>query len=374
MRQAIQALFLSILLTTPVFASALELNAKSYYVVHPKTGTVILEKNAEEKIEPASLTKLMTLYMLFEAIAEDVVSLDTPLNVSETAWRKGGSKMFVEVGKKVKVEDLIQGIAVVSGNDACIVVADYLAGTEEAFGDMMTEKAQELGMLNTTFKNASGWPHPEQFTTAKDMAILAQRIMQDFPQYYPYFSQLSFEFSGIKQLNRNGLLRQMVGVDGLKTGHVEDAGYHLLSSAERKGDRLVASVLGTESTAQREDETLKALNYAFGNYSTVDLIVEGEVMVEDAAVNMGKLKTIPLISSKAFNTYVPRKYRKKINVRTSYQEPLPAPIQAGQQVGHIIITTPENSYEIPLLAGMDSAKLGFFEGVGRQVEGLFGGK
>lgn len=374
MRQAFFAVLTGVLIFVTNTSYALDLNANAYYVTHPQTRTVILEKNAEELIEPASLTKLMTLYMLFESVKAGVVSLDSELRVSEKAWRKGGSKMFVEVGKRVKVEDLIQGIAVVSGNDSCIVVAEHLGGSEDAFADMMTEKAREIGMVNTTFKNASGWPDPEQRTTAKDMATLAHRLMQDFPEFYKYFSQLSFEFSGIKQLNRNGLLRQAVGVDGMKTGHIEEAGYHLVSSAERKGDRLIAVVMGTESAYQREDETLKALNFAFANYSTMNLLAEGEVMVEAAPVQMGQRKTIPLIASKEFKTYMPRRFKKQVNVRTSYQEPLPAPVKAGQQVGHIIITTPESSYEIPLLAGIDSAKLGFLEGVGRHFENMFGGK
>jgi len=221
--------------TTALSAQAIELNAKSYIVGDTETGTIALEKDSNDRMGPASLTKLMTLYLIFEALESGTLTLDTEIPVSEKAWRMGGSKMFIEVGKKIPVDDMIKGIAVVSGNDACVAMSEFLGGSEEGFAVMMNEKAKDLGMMNTNFVNASGWPSDLQYTTAKDMFTLAKRIQKDFPQFYHYFSIPNFEFSGIKQSNRNGLLNRGIGVDGLKTGHIEEAGFHLISSA-RQGD------------------------------------------------------------------------------------------------------------------------------------------
>lgn len=337
------------------YTLALDLDAKAYYFYEPTTGTVALEKNADMQIAPASLTKMMTIHLLFDALNAGELTLDSKLPVSEKAWRKGGSKMFVEVGKKVRVEDLIKGILVSSGNDACIVVAEYLAGTESAFSDMMNTKAEELGMYNTSFRNASGWPNPEQLSTAKDLTKLAISLVETYPEYYKYFGIERFKFSNISQPNRNGLLRRGVGVDGLKTGHVDDAGYHLTASAKRGDIRLVSTVLGTNSLKAREDETLAGLSYSFRTHAMKDIFNANDVMEESAPVLLGESKTVRLLAAEGLKLYLPKKKANYV-VEKEYVSPLPAPINAGDIVGKVIVTFEDGrTFEKNLIAG-DSVK------------------
>ena len=251
---AVLGFSLSLLAST---ASAIELDVPAYVITHVPSGQVLLAKNADMSIEPASLSKLMTLYMVFEAIKQGALTMDTEIRVSEKAWRTGGSKMFIEVGKTARLEDMIRGIAAASGNDACVAIAEHMAGSEEGFAQLMTAKARTIGMANTTFKNASGLPADGQVSTARDMAQLALRLQLDFPENYKFFSIPEFTYNGIRQVNRNGLLRADAGFDGMKTGHVEEAGYHLVSSVLRKGTRLISVVMGTTSPKVREAETLK---------------------------------------------------------------------------------------------------------------------
>lgn len=350
--------FFLLIFSFPTYS--LDLAAKSYYVFHPETGVTILSKKADEPMGPASLTKMMTLYMLFEAIRDGTVTLNTNLPISEAAWRKGGSKMFVKVGDTVRVEDLIRGIAVVSGNDACIVVAEYLAGSEEEFARRMTNKAQKLGMTNTVFANASGWPDPAMHTTARDMATLAHRLHTDFPQHYPYFAETSYEYAGIKQSNRNLLLNRGIGVDGLKTGHTEEAGYHLVSSAERNGTRLIAAVLGTESKNARADETQKALNYGFSAFRTVKVLQKNEVIVQQAPIRYGNPSHVDLVAGDDLRLYLDRE---KTHVDKNVQQPpeIMAPIKAGDTVAILKVTTAAGDvHEVPLVAAQNVEKVGLF--------------
>jgi D-alanyl-D-alanine carboxypeptidase (penicillin-binding protein 5/6) len=350
-------LMVTLIVTT---ARALELDAKAYYVGHPETDTIIFAHNENEPVGPASLTKMMTLYMLFDAIKHGDITEDSMLPISEKAWKKGGSKMFLEVGKTAKVSDLIKGIAVSSGNDACIVVAEYLGGTEDAFAEMMNEKAKELGMMHTVFRNASGWPHPEQKTTAKDMYYLGKALFEDFPEHYDVFSQRNFQYSNIKQGNRNGLLDAGIGVDGIKTGHTEEAGYHLVSSAKRGDDRLVAAVLGTSSMKQRENETAKALSLIFAQYDAFDILKTSNVLEKEAEVWLGNVPTTGIIPQKDVKLYIPRKDFRRLSVKIKYKEPLLAPIQKGDVVGTAIIKTPEREWEIPLTSTQDVAEANLF--------------
>ncbi len=352
-----------ILLVTIMLSSnvnALELNAKAYYVGNPQTGTKVFAKNENDLIGPASLTKMMTLYLLFEAIKNGDISEDSMLPISEKAWRKGGSKMFLEVGKTAKVADLIPGIAVVSGNDACIVVAEFLGGTEEAFAEMMNEKAKELGMLNTHFVNASGWPNPKQRTTAKDMYKLGKALFTDFPEQYKVFSRRSFEYSNIKQPNRNGLLSAGIGVDGIKTGHIEESGYHLVASGKRGETRLISAVLGTNSMKARENETAKALSLAFAQYDTYDILNTTRILEENVPVWLGEAPATNLVASKNLSLYIPKKDYKKIKVEIAYKKPLIAPINKGDELGKIVITTPSNTWEVPLTSTTNIKQAGMF--------------
>ena len=235
-------------------AQALETRAREAFLIDVTTGTVLLEKDADVSMPPASMSKIMTAYLVFGALKEGRISLDDKLPVSEKAWRKGGSKMFVEVGSEVSVEDLLRGVIVQSGNDACIVLAEALAGSEEAFAEQMTRKAREIGMEGSTFTNSTGWPDPNHRMTARDLAILAERMVQDFPDFYHYYSEREFTYNGIRQGNRNPLLYKNLGADGLKTGHTEEAGYGLTASAERDGRRLVLVINGLESIKARSEE------------------------------------------------------------------------------------------------------------------------
>lgn len=344
-----------------VNVQAIELKAESYYFVEPETGTVVLEKNADKQMGPASLTKLMTVYLLLESIEQGNITLDSELDISEKAWRKGGSKMFLEVGKTVKVEDLIKGIVVASGNDACIVASEFLGGTEDAFSEMMNEKAAALKMFNTTFRNSSGWPNPEQVSTAKDMTLLARAILNDFPQHYHYFSIPRFTYNEISQPNRNGLLRRNVGVDGMKTGHIDDAGYHLVSSAERKNIRLVSAVMGTTNMKAREDETLTGLSYAFRTHGKFEAIRRGTVVDDKAPVWLGKKEFISLKSGNDLSLYIANKDKKKIKSEVIYNAPLQAPVKLNQEIGVLRITNPTSGAEIdiPLLAAESVDEAGF---------------
>ncbi|MFT7433787.1 MAG: D-alanyl-D-alanine carboxypeptidase (penicillin-binding protein 5/6) [Alphaproteobacteria bacterium] len=344
-----------------VNAQAIELNAESYYFVEPETGTVILEKNADKQMGPASLTKLMTTYLLFEALELSELTLDSEIKISEKAWRKGGSKMFLEVGKTVGVEDLIKGIVVASGNDACIVASEFLGGTEDAFAEMMNEKAIALKMFNTTFKNSSGWPNPEQVSTAKDMTLLARALIKNFQQYYHYFGIKRFTYNDISQPNRNGLLNRNVGVDGMKTGHIEDAGYHLVSSAERKNIRLVSVVMGAKNMKSREDETLTGLSYAFRTHGMVEAVRKGTVVDDKAPTWMGVKEHITLKAGEDVSLYVANKDKKKIKSEVIYQAPLQAPISLNQQVGILRIVNPTSGtqMDIPLLAAESVDEAGF---------------
>ncbi|MAF30680.1 MAG: hypothetical protein CMF60_00545 [Magnetococcales bacterium] len=366
-KKALYTLTTSLLLTTQAYA--INLNAESYYIVEQDTGSVVLEKNADLQMGPASLTKMMTAYLLFEAIERGDLTLETMMPISEKAWRKGGSKMFLEVGKTVKTEDLIKGILVSSGNDACIVAAEFLSGTEDAFAMAMTDKAVELGMLNTTFKNASGWPHPEQVSTAKDMATLGRAIIKNFPQYHQYFNIPRFTYSDISQPNRNGLLRRNVGVDGLKTGHIEDAGYHLVASAERNGIRLISAVMGTDSSRSREDETLTGLSYAFRTNSMIEAVQKGQVIDSTAEVWMGEKETVKLKAAQGYNMYVSNRDKNNLKAEATFNTPVQAPVELDQRIGTLTVTHPTTGeqHEIALLAAEAIPEKGFMGKLGGYI-------
>ena len=358
LRSLVLGLLLLAALALP--ARAIDTPAAHAILVDVGTGTVLMTKNADEQMPPASMSKLMTVSMLFDALAEGRVSLDTTFEVSEKAWKMGGSKMFVEVGKQVSVEDLIRGIVVQSGNDACIVVAEGLAGSEAAFAKRATERAHELGMTGSSFTNASGWPEPDHHMSARDLAKLAIHLIEDFPQYYHYFAELEFTYAGIKQGNRNPLLYKNINVDGLKTGHTEDSGYGLVASAERDGRRLVLVMNGLESVNQRSREGERLLEWGFREFEKVVLFKAGET-VADAAVWLGDETTVPLVPAAPVEVLVPRAKRKEMVVKVNYEGPIPAPVAKGTQLASLSISAPEmETHEVPLQAGTDVDKLGPF--------------
>ncbi len=340
-----------------VLAQAFDTPAKQALLLDYQTGATLLEKNADDRMYPSSMTKMMTAHLLFERLRDGSLSLEDTLRVSEKAWRKGGSKMFVEVGKKVRVEDLVRGIVVQSGNDATIVVAEGLSGSEEAFAEEMTAKARDLGMAGSQFRNASGWPDPDHYTTARDLATLAAATIRDFPEFYHYYAEEVFTYNGIKQFNRNPLLNKGVGADGLKTGHTEAAGYGLVASAIRDGRRLVLVLNGMESEKQRSSESERLMTWGFREWNNYALFEAGETVIE-APVWLGESPTVPLVVSEDVVLTLPRKARQNMQVAVRFEEPVPAPIASGTNIGILVVTVPDaDPIEVPVQAGADVAVL-----------------
>jgi len=351
-------------------AQTIETAAKQAYIVDVKTGAVLLDKNADELMPPSSMSKMMTAHLLFEKIAKGEVALTDEFPVSERAWRIQGSKMFVPLGGRVKVDDLIRGIVIQSGNDACIVVAEALAGSEEAFAEQLTKSAREMGLTKSVFKNASGWPHPEHLTTARELAMIAKHTIEAYPQFYSYYSELNFTYNGIKQGNRNPLLYKGNGADGLKTGHTEAAGYGLTGSVKRGDRRLILVVNGLTSMRARAQETENLFEWAFREFENYNLFKTGD-SVQTAAVWLGDAKTVPLVAGQDLLVTLPRRARQGMKVTAVYQEPIPAPIQKGQQVGKLVITAPGvETRELPLIAGESVGQLGAVGRIGAAVSYL----
>jgi D-alanyl-D-alanine carboxypeptidase (penicillin-binding protein 5/6) len=370
------ALALASLLVWPTAATAaaIETSAREAFILDATTGRVLLDKNSEVSMPPASMSKIMTTYMVFERLKDGRISLDDELPVSEKAWRKGGSKMFVEVGKMVRVEDLLRGVIVQSGNDACIVLAEGLSGTEEAFAAEMTRKGHDIGLTGSSFANATGWPDPNQRMTARDLATLAARIIKEFPEYYGYYSEKEFTFADIRQSNRNPLLYKSFGADGLKTGHTEEAGYGLTASA-LQGDRRVILVLnGLNSQKARSEESARLIGWAFREYGNYTLFKAGET-VEEAGVWLGVTPTVPLVAAEDLTVTLSRKARLDMKVSVVYDGPIPAPLTAGQEIAKLVVTAPgEETVVVPLAAGAAVDQLGFMGRITAAIKHLiFGG-
>ena len=308
------------------------------YVFHPETGTVLQNENGDMLAGPASLTKLMTLYLTFENLKEGKIKLDTMVPVSEKAWRTEGSKMFIKVGEPVPVEMLIKGIAIVSGNDACVAIAEYLGGTEQGFVEMMNAQAKKLGMTNTHFADSNGLPDPTQKSTAHDIAMLMNAIYRDFPEYKKFLAEEEFTWNNIRQQNRNGLLHTDVGVEAGKTGHTEESGYHLASTAVNNGERLIVVVMGTGSFSEREGQSLQAYRTFFAANSTVSIFKPGDVLAENVSVWHGAVGRVNLTVAEPVKAYLNRSNPGNIKATITYNKPLIAPLNAGQPVGEVNIT------------------------------------
>lgn len=322
------------------------------------TGAVLFEKGADQLMPPASMSKIMTAFMAFEALEEGRLSLTDTLPVSEKAWRMGGSKMFVEVGTRVSVEDLLRGIIIQSGNDACIVIAEALAGSEAAFADQMTARARDLGLEHSTFRNATGWPEEGHLMTARELARLAEILIERFPQYYHYYSETEFTYHDIRQGNRNPLLYRNVGADGLKTGHTEESGYSLTASAERDGRRLILVVTGLSSMQERAQESDRLLDWGFRSFENVSLFRAGET-VDSAEVWLGSEVSVPLTVTDDIVVTLPREARRSMEARVVYDGPVAAPIVAGQPVGRLVLSAGSMPPQtIPLVAGRDVPRAG----------------
>lgn len=354
-------------------ARALETIARHAYLIDVDTGTVLFQKAADVPMPPASLTKLMTVYLIFEKLKNGTLHMDDKFPVSEKAWRMGGSKMFVKVGDRVSVHDLIQGIIVQSGNDACIVMAEGIAGSEAAFVQQMNQKARELGLLNSHFKNATGWPADGHVMSAHDIATLSLDLIRDFPQYYHFFSEINFTYNGIKQGNRNPLLYKNMGVDGLKTGHTEESGYSLAASAVRNGRRLLLVVNGLSSMNERSSEGERLLDWGFRATQTYALFKKGDV-VDKADVWLGAAPTVPLVINRDLKITIPRDDRSKMTVKAIYTNPIPAPIKAGTPIARLVVNLPsQQPIEVPLVAGASVDRLGLFGRLNAAVKYLVWG-
>ncbi len=341
-------------------AADIDTSAKQAILIDHATGHVLFEKNARTQMFPASMTKIMTSYMVFDQLSDDRLSLDDTLSISERAWRMGGSKMFVEVGKTATIEELLRGIIIQSGNDASIVVAEGLAGSEERFAELMTETARELGMNDSVFRNATGWPDEQHVTTAHDLVILAGRLIDDFPGYYELFSEKSYTYAGIRQGNRNPLLYKELGADGLKTGHTEASGYGLTASAEREGRRLDLVINGVESVQERSEEAEKLLNWGFREFNNYPLFKAGET-VGVAETWLGDAPDVPVALDTDLVVTLPRASRPEMKVTVVYDGPLSAPIAADQEVARLVVTAPDaETVELPLYATQAVGQLNFF--------------
>jgi D-alanyl-D-alanine carboxypeptidase (penicillin-binding protein 5/6) len=348
-------------------AGAVETTAKEAIVIDYDTGNMLFAKNPDDEVGPASMTKMMTIYLLFERLKDGRLSLESELPVSEKAWKMGGSKMWVEVGKKVKVEDLIRGIIVQSGNDATIVVAEGLAGTEDAFAEEMNRKAKQLGMNHTHFRNASGWPESDHYSTVRDLATLAMATVRDFPEYYHYYSEKEFTHSGIKQGNRNPLLYKNIGADGLKTGHTEETGYGLVGSAIRDGRRIVMVAHGMGSMRERSEQAERLISWAFREWGQYKLFESGET-VGDVPVWLGSSETVPAVVHDKVLVSVMRKARNDMKVTLVHQEAVPAPIAKGDEVAKLVVSAKGmDDIDIPVYAGADVEQAGFFGHVGAAI-------
>src|SRR5579863_8563722 len=318
----------------------IDTEAKHALIIEAETGAVLLDKGADERMPPASMSKVMTAYVVFGMLKEGRVKLDDELPVSEHAWRTGGSKMFVPLGGHIKIDDLLRGMIVQSGNDACIVLAEGLAGSEAAFVDLMNAKAQEIGLTHSHFADVDGLPNPDHYMTARDLVTLALRTIADFPEYYHYYGEKDYAFNNIDQGNRNPLIYRDIGADGLKTGHTEEAGYSLLASVHRDNRRVILVLGGLPTMKARAQEGERLAEWALREFNDYQLFRAGE-KVDDAEVWLGTEAKVPLAVSKDLVVTMPRKSRKDMKVSVAYDDPVPAPIKKGDQIGKVVVAAPD---------------------------------
>jgi serine-type D-Ala-D-Ala carboxypeptidase (penicillin-binding protein 5/6) len=369
------ALIAALSAALPGTAPALDTAAQAVHLVDYQTGAVMLSKKADTPLPPASMSKLMTLYMLFEALKDGRVQMDTAFPVSTRAKNMGGSTMFLNELDRPTVEELILGIIVNSGNDACVVVAEGLAGSEEAFARRMTERARELGMDQTTLANSSGWPHPDHRMSMRDLAILTDHLIRDFPEYYPYFDRRENDYknrSPANRLNRNPLFRLDIGSDGLKTGHTQEAGYGIVASAIQGERRVILVITGLDTERQRTEESERLITWAFRDFRNVPLFGAGETVAE-AEVWLGESRTVPLVTAERVLATLPFDPSVPVAIRAVYDGPLEAPIEAGQQIGRLLIEVEGLApVSAPLLAGQGVPRGGYLTRIEAAARTLLG--
>jgi D-alanyl-D-alanine carboxypeptidase (penicillin-binding protein 5/6) len=335
----------------------METVAQWAYIEDFNTGAVLLDKQADVEMPPSSMTKLMTAYIVYSKLKSGTLRLDQTLPVSEHAWRTQGSKMFVELNGQIKVEDLIRGMIIQSGNDACIVLAEGIAGSEEQFVELMNTEAKRLGLTHSFFRNCTGWPDPAHHMSVHDIARLARAIIKDFPEYYKYDAEKTFTYHGIIQYNRNPLVQRGLA-DGLKTGHTDAGGFGVVGSANHNGRRVIMVLNGMPSSHARVEESIRLMNWAFSSFENVTLFAANEV-VENAPVYLGTRPNVPLVGGSDLVLTMPRSWRQHAKIEISYDGPIPAPVRSGEAVGRLVVSgqgVPQA--EMPLLAGEDVARLG----------------
>lgn len=351
--------------------SAPTLNAKAYILIDVDSGKIIAEKNSEQKLPPASLTKMMTLYVISNALRNEQIHLNDNVRISHEAWKIGGSRMFVKEGQEVPIEDLLKGIIVDSGNDACVAMAEHLGGSEPGFAEIMNQQAQQLGMKDSHFTDSTGLPDENLYTTAKDLAILGRGLITTFPQYYHWYKQKWFTFNGIRQPNRNRLLWRNSQVDGLKTGHTNDAGFCLVSSAKRDNMRLLSVVMGSPSDSVRADDSERLLNYGFRFFETHELYKSGQ-SINEIPVYKGAVNKLQVGTLQALYVTIPSGQYQRLSVSTNVPQTLQAPIVKGDKIGELVIQFDGKPMETqPLYALSDVAPGGMFTRAKDSVRMMF---
>ena len=354
------ALYLAQVQAAPsIIPTAPAVNAKAYLLMDYDSGYIITSQNADERMEPASLTKMMSSYVISSELKKGTLALDEKVKISEKAWRMPGSRMFVEVGSSVTVEQLLRGMIIQSGNDATVALAQHVAGSEDAFASMMNQHAERLGMVNTHFVNSTGLPHADHYTTAHDLAILARALIRDFPEHYEWYSEREYKYNKIKQKNRNDLLWRDSSVDGIKTGHTESAGYCLVASAKRKNMRLISVVLGTHSEKARANESQKLLTYGFRFFETHRLYTAHEPLTT-VRVWKGDTEQLPLGLNEDLYVTIPRGQYKNLDANMSINAEITAPVQDGQNLGTVNIRLGDQSYAERRLVALQAVQPGGF--------------
>jgi D-alanyl-D-alanine carboxypeptidase (penicillin-binding protein 5/6) len=337
-----------------------ETTAREAYIIDFNTGAVLFDKLGNEKMPTSSMSKVMTMIVVFDAIRSGKLSMEQELPVSEKAWAMQGSKMFVDITKPSKVSDLVRGVIVQSGNDACIVLAEAIAGSEENFAQLMNQKAKEIGMNNSNFMNSTGWPDDNHYSTPHDLALLANYLIKNYPEEYKIYSELEFTYNNIKQGNRNPLLYNFSGGDGVKTGHTEVAGYGLIGSAIRNDRRVIMVINGTADMQARADEARKLMDWAFVSFKNIDLAQKDKIYT-NAPVLLSAEKTVGLTVANTVQMTVPTLAQSGMKISAKYSVPLVAPLKAGDKVGTLIVTIPNlPTQEIPLVVAVDVAEKNWF--------------
>jgi D-alanyl-D-alanine carboxypeptidase (penicillin-binding protein 5/6) len=363
----------ALLLSAPRSGFAFETDAPHLFIMDVDTQAVLVNKNGNERIPTASMSKMMTAYVVFDQLKQGRLKLDDELTVSEKAWRTGGSKMFVPINGRVKVEDLIRGMVIQSGNDACVVLAEGIAGSEDAFVRLMNDMAPKLGLKDSHFANVTGLPDPDHYMTPRDLAHLGLHVMRDFPEYYHYFSEIDFTYNNIKQGNRNPLLYKNSGADGIKTGHTDEAGFGLTASVKRDGRHLIMVATGLTSMKGRSQEAERIVDYAFREFQNFPIVKRGEEL-DQAKVWLGEKTKVPLVAGDDLVVSMARAARKDMKVTVSYDGPIKAPIKAGQTIGELVVTAPDMPPQsIPIVAGADVGALGPMGRVGAALSRLVWG-